>query len=507
MAGSPAQLREAEYVEARDVLIDSCAASSLAAFVLYTPPPEYIMGRFHELLCDALDMFLLEVRQGKGPRLIVTAPPQHGKSEIVSRHFPAYMLGKYPDMRIIATSYNTKFASDLSLDVQRLMDSPEYRHLFPGTSLIRKGSADADGVRRQDMFNVAGRWGYYHCAGVGGPVTGYGAHVLLMDDPIKNREEADSPTIREKLWNWYTSTLFTRQGPQAGIILVQTRWHEDDLAGRLLERVRSGEGEKWRLLNFPAIAERDEGWRKEGDVLHPERRPMSKIEEMRREVGARNFAALYQQRPAPEEGDVFRKQWFRRWTPASLPERWDKLVQSWDMAYKDHTGADYVSGQVWGKCGADFYLLDQTRRRMAFVETCEAVLEMAERWPGALEIVVEDAANGPAVVDALRRSGVSGIVPVRAEGSKKARAYAVTPLFEAGNVHFPPLAGHPWVEDLEAELLGFPSAAHDDQVDAATQALRRLVTKPGDAGIASAAPRAQSWGSPSSAGRFRGFSL
>ena len=298
-----------------------------------------------------------------------------------------------------------------------------------------------------------------------------GGECVLIDDPLKNREEADSKTIRDKIWDWYTSTLYTRLAPGGGIVLIQTRWHMDDLAGRLIEAESSG-GEFWRKLVFPAIAEADDEHRRAGEPLHPERYGLDELERIKRSIGSRDWEALYQQRPVPDGGQVFKEGWIRRWD--ALPERFDKIVASWDMAFKDNS--DFVVGQIWGRRGADFYLLDQARGRWSFTETVDAFKSLADRWPEALEKLVEDAANGPAVIDSLKRR-LPGIIPVRPEGSKVARAYAVTPAWEAGNVLLPDPRAHLWVRDFESELLQFPAGAHDDQVDAMTQALNRLLNR------------------------------
>ena len=180
---------------------------------------------------------------------------------------------------------------------------------------------------------------------------------------------------------------------------------------------------------------------------------------------------MYQQRPAPDEGAIFNRNWFKYWT--TPPDRLDRVVMSWDLTFKDTAGTDFVVGQVWGQVGAQAWLLDQVRARLGFVATCDEFSKMAAKWPQAMEKLVEDKANGPAVIDTLKRS-IPGIVPVEPDGSKTARAHAVTPLFEAGNVFFPDKSIAPWVADLEAELTVFPASVHDDQVDALTQALRRM---------------------------------
>jgi predicted phage terminase large subunit-like protein len=471
-----------EYAEMRDAVFKCAVASCMANFVRHMSSG-YMMGWFHEEICDELDAFLGAVYCRQSPRLLITAPPRHGKSQLASRMFPAYAFGKFPDINLISTSYNYSLASAMSRDVQRIMDSDDYRDLYPDTRLVPKGrraEGDADYQRQAGQFEIVDHEGVYRSAGVRGTITGTGADILIIDDPVKNREDADSPTYRDNVWNAYASVLRTRLSPGGGIILIQTRWHEDDLAGRLLEVARGG-GEDWKCLNYPAIAEADGGKRKAGEALHPERFSLEDLLQTKAAMGSYEFAALYQQRPTPDEGAVFRKDWFREWSYADLPEdgKFGKLAMSWDMTFKDGSGSDFVVGQVWGRKGARAFLLDQVRKRMGFVETCQALKDMAAKWRprGLREILVEDTANGPAVIDTLKKvDGLDRLIPVKPDGSKRARAHAVTAFFEAGDVFFPPDA--PWTGELKHELLSFPSGAHDDQVDALTQALRWLYSRP-----------------------------
>lgn len=451
------------------------ATTTLIGFMFATSPT-YQMGWVHAEICSELDAFLAAVRRRESPRLLLTMPPRHGKSEIASRRFPAYALGRDPDLSIIATSYSADLASRMNRDVQRIIDDETYREYFPGTRLYGKDIrtvASGAYMRNSDIFEIVGHRGVYRSAGVGGGITGMGGDIILIDDPIKDRAEADSPTIRNRVWDWYTSTLYTRLAPGGGIIVIQTRWHMDDLAGRLLEAQRSGKGDAWRVVNFPAIAEEDEPHRKAGEALHPERYPLEQLQAIRAAIGSRDWAALYQQRPAPDGGAIFRAEWLRFWLPKDLPQSFDRLCISWDMTFKDGDDSDYVVGQVWGRKGADFFLLDQVRARMGFTATLAAFRALADKWPQAQRKLVEDKANGPAVIDSLRHA-VPGIIPVEPDGSKLARAHAVTTFFEAGNVHLPHPSVCGWVADYVAELTSFPAAAHDDQVDATTQALRDM---------------------------------
>ena len=451
------------------------ARQSFVGFV-YATMPEYCMGWVHERICAELDAFLDDVLARRSPRLMICMPPRHGKSELASRRFPAYAFGRHPDISIIATSYAADLASRMNRDVQRVMDDPVYRALFPDVGLAGKNIravTDGNYLRNSDIFEIVGHKGSYRSAGVGGGITGMGGDILIIDDPFKDRAEADSPTIRRKVWDWYTSTLYTRLAPGGGILVINTRWHMDDLSGRLLEAQRRGEGDHWRVIEFPAIAERDEPHRKAGEALHPERYPLEQLAAIRAAIGTRDWQALYQQHPTPDGGNIFKAEWLRFWYPKDLPERFDQLLISWDMTFKDGDDTDYVVGQVWGRKGADRYLLDQTRARMGFTETLTAFTALADRWPGATRKLVEDKANGPAVIDSLRHI-VSGIIPVEPEGGKTARAHAVTTFFEAGNVLIPHPEHCPWASEYIAELTQFPGAAHDDQVDATTQALRDM---------------------------------
>lgn len=402
--------------------------------------------------------------------------PTHN-STLASRCFPAYVLGRYPDMSIIAASYSADLASRMNRDVQHIMEDEPYADLFPSTKLARLG--DRGAVRTSDMFDVVGHNGVYRSAGVGGGITGLGCQIAVLDDVIKDRASADSPTVLQSVFDWYTSTLYTRLAPGGGIIVMNTRWSTQDLSGRLLEAQAKGEGDEWRVINFPAIAEQDEEHRKKGEALHPERYPLEALERIKAAIGTRDWEALYQQHPVPDGGAIFKDEWLQRtWLPKDLPARFDAVIMSWDLSFKGNDASDFVVGQLVGRHGADYYILDQLRGRWSFTETVAQVKELAERarvrFPRvAPRILIEDKANGPAVIDALKHE-VSGIVPVEPDGSKEARAHAVTALFEAGNVLLPDRSLAPWVDEYRLELTRFPSGAHDDQVDATTQALRYL---------------------------------
>ena len=455
----------------QETIRQSLARQSLLGFILYTFKG-YKAGWVHEEICQKLDDFLDAVRRKESPRLMLTMPPRSGKTEIVSRRFPAYVFGRYPDTSIIATSYAADLASRNNRDVQKIMDDIPYGEIFPQSKLYGKNirsNVQGTYLRNSDIFEVVGHKGVYKSAGIGGGITGMGGDILIVDDVFKDRSEADSPTIRNKVYNWYTSTLYTRLSPGGGILIIMTRWHTDDLCGRLLEKDK--DAKKWEVIEYPAIATHDEPHRKKGEALHPERYDLEQLLQIKSDIGSRDWEALYQQKPTVDGGTVFRKEWFKYWNV--LPSRFDTMITSWDMTFKGTDGTDYVVGQVWGRKGADCYLIDQVRKRMSFTETLHEFIKLSNKYPKALKKLVEDKANGSAVIDTLKNT-VQGITPIEPDGGKVSRAYAVTPMLEAGNVYIPSPLVCPWIEDYITELINFPVVAHDDQVDATTQALREL---------------------------------
>jgi predicted phage terminase large subunit-like protein len=430
--------------------------------------PSYRPGWFHEQVAATFDQFLEDVLHRRGPRIILTAPPQHGKSELVSRRFPAFALGRNPDLKIIATSYSADRASNFSTEVQRIMDSDIYHAIFPDTRIVGQFEKQGKAKRSEGLFEVVGRRGRYRAAGIGGGITGEPADILIIDDPIKDFADALSDTVRESCYNWLTSTALTRLQEGGGVILMATRWHQDDPIGRLLQR----QPEVWKLLNFRAIAEDDElPYRRMGQPLSPERFSLQTLLAIR-DGGAMSsyqWNALYQQRPSPVGGGIFKRDDWRFYK--QRPEPFDQLLQSWDCAFKDKSTSDFVVGQVWGVKGADKFLLDQIRDRLSFGATVNAIRSLSAKWPNAHMKLVEDKANGTAVIETLKHE-ISGIIAVEPEGGKDARAHAVSCEVEAHNVYLPESAS--WVHDFIEECAAFPTGAHDDQVDAMTQALIRI---------------------------------
>ena len=409
---------------------------------------------------DLIDAELVHAADTPDSRLIISMPPQEGKSQRTSRRFPHWLLNHNPDTRIAIASYEHGVARRWGRAIRDDI-----------TSHPELGLRIRDDLAAQHEWQLSGHDGGVYSVGIGAALTGRPVDCLIIDDPIKDRLQADSKTYRDRVWDWWLEVGATRLAPGAPVVLILTRWHEDDLAGRLLA---AEDGHLWRVVNIPAQAEdaSDPLGRQPGEYMaSARRRTTAQWEAIKTRSGSRTWSALYQGRPSPPEGGMLQRTWWRYWT--TPPPLDGLLVQSWDLAFKSTSSSDFVVGQVWLKRDADCYLLDQVRGRWTFTETCQQIIGLSERWPQALAKYVEDKANGPAVIDALTRT-VPGLIPVNPEGGKQARAAAVSPLIEAGNVWLPHPDQHRWVADLVEEAAAFPNASHDDQVDALTQALTRL---------------------------------
>lgn len=427
---------------------------------------------------DLIDTAMVGVRDGLYDRVMVFMPPQVGKSRRVSEWTPAWILQARPHWRVVVASYAAALARKRGRWVRNLLRA----HPELGLRVANDSGA-------MDLWDLADHDGGMQSIGVEGGLTGHSAHVAIIDDPFADRKAAQSELIRQNVYDWYRDVLELRLQDEGAVVLMMTRWHEDDLAGRLLrEEGRLEDGGRWHVIVVPALAE-------EGDILgralgepipHPRISPEEYKQrcERTRVQNPRTFASLLQQRPSPDEGDIFLRAWWKTWTGA----RWvadeqgrcyvpdgGTVITSWDMAFKDTKASDYVVGQVWELRGTSAYLLDQVRGRMAFTATADAVRQVAAKWPQATH-VVEDKANGTAVIDSLKLL-VPGFVAVNPKESKEARAHAVTPFVEGGNVWLPDPSVAPWVGGLIEECAAFPNSAHDDQVDSLTQALSRFFLK------------------------------
>lgn len=417
---------------------------------------------------DLIDAELVRAADTPGARLIISMSPQEGKSQRASRRFPLWMLTQHPDTRIVIASFA---AAQARLWGRTIRDDI--------TGHPELGLTIRPDLSAQHEWQLAGHRGGVYTVGVGGALTGRASDLMIIDDPVKDAEQADSPVYRERAWSWWQAVASTRLSPGAPVILILTRWHTDDLAGRLLA---AEDADRWRVVNIPALAETDNDplGRAPGEWLQSARgRTPREWEAIRRQAGSRTFNALYQGHPSPPGGTVFNRDWWAFddqpiWQQDGNGQRWvqsGQLIQSWDLTFKGSDTSDWVVGQVWQQDGATLRLLDQARGRWSFTETCRQIQMLSARWPQAIGKLVEDKANGPAVMDALH-GVVGGLIPVTPQGGKEARANVVQPLVEAGNIHLP--SYEPWVGDLVEEAAAFPNGAHDDQVDTLTQALTHL---------------------------------
>lgn len=430
-------------------------------YVEYVHHGAYTHFKHTEMVCQELQ----PIAEGEQRYILIEMPPRHGKSMTVSETFPSYFIGRNPDKRVIATAYGDSLARKFGrFNRNKLIEF--------GQSLFDVEISDENGS--SNNWSLAGHRGGMISTGIGGSITGEGADLLLIDDPFKNAEEANSPTIREKVWSEWESTLSTRLHKGGSVIVIMTRWHEDDLIGRLLQR----SPHNWIRLRLPCIAEDEDDLlgRKEGEALCPELGfDVEWAAKKKIEVGSRTWAALYQQRPSPQSGTILKREWWKFYRQA--PAQFDEVLQSWDCTFKDAENNDYVVGQVWGRIGADKYLLDQVRAKMNLPATIQAIRTLSAKWPRAIAKLIEDKANGPAVIQMLNKE-IPGLIPVNPEGGKVVRAQAVSPEIEAGNVYLPDPSIAPWIHDYIEECSVFPNGKNDDQVDCTTQALARWQAPP-----------------------------
>jgi predicted phage terminase large subunit-like protein len=394
-----------------------------------------------------LDQHLEAVERGEIDRLMVFMPPRHGKSEKTSKRFPAWYLGRNPKRQIIASSYNSDLATDFGREVRNIMASPEYGEVFYNVHL-RQDS------RAADRMNTDQGGAYFAC-GVGTATTGRGAHLGLIDDPFKDREDADSEIQREKVWRWYRSTFYTRLMPGGAIVLVQTRWHEDDLAGRLLElQGRVEDGGEWTVLDLPALDAK-------GKALWPEWYDEQALERIKATIGPREWSALYQQRPQPDEGTFFQRGWFKQWD--KLPAL--RYYGTSDYAVTDGDG-DYTVHRIWGiDPEGHIYRVDGWRGQATSDVWIEEKLNLIAKYK-PLAWFGEGGVIQKAIEPALNRRMRERRVFCRLEWlpsvhDKPTRARSFQAMAASGRVYFEAGA------DL-SEFLSFPAGKHDDDVDTAS---------------------------------------
>ena len=425
----------------------------------------------HNWHVDLIAEYLEAVTAGDITRLIVNIPPRSMKSLAVTVMWPCWEWIAKPALRYLFCSYAASLSTQHSVARRRILESEWYRANWPHIVLTSD--------QNQKTAYENSRRGLMVSTSVGGVATGLGGSRVVVDDPV-NPEEAYSDAKRKTANDYVDKTLPSRLDDKKrdAMIFVMQRIHDDDTTGHVLEKDAVHE---WTHLCIPAeckertvITYPRSGRvqvREVGDVLWPEREGPAELASLKTAMGTRDFEAQYNQEPAPPEGAMFQSEWWRFYKEA--PAQFDEVIQSWDMAFKDLKSSDYVVGQVWGRVGSEKWLLDQVRERMDMPTTLEAFRMLTVRWPQAKLKLIEDAANGPAIIATLKRE-IPGIVGEPVKGGKPARAAAVTPTIEAGNVFLPDASRAPWIGDFVFECSRFPSGMHDDQVDAMTQALKRL---------------------------------
>jgi predicted phage terminase large subunit-like protein len=434
-------------------------------YVVYTHEGRYAKARHTEFIANIIQKAINKKKQMRdgliqteNQYIALNMPPRHSKSMTITETLPSYYLGHFPEDRIIEISYNDTFA-------RRFGKKNKEKVKQFGKSLFNIEIAHDSSAH--DEWTLDNNIGGMISRGVLSGITGQGADLMIIDDPIKNREEADSETHREKIWDEWKDSFSSRLHPGAIVILILTRWHEDDLQGRLLNH-EYGEPLNWQVYNFPLEAEENDLLgRKIGDPLWPERYGYTFIEERKRYPSS--FNALYQGRPTSQQGNILKRDWWKYYD--ALPTMAVEIM-SIDATFKDEDDSDFVAIQVWGKVGADMYLIDNLKARMNFPTTLQAIRNMSKKHPNAAMKLVEDKANGPAIISMLRHE-IGGMIPVNPQGGKIARVNAVSPYIESGNVYLPRNAE--WIHDFVEECASFPKGKHDDQVDAMSQALNRFI--------------------------------
>jgi len=424
--------------------------------------PDYLAGWVHKDICQRLEKFSQDVADKKSPRLMLFMPPRHGKSTIASVEFPAWHLGAHPSHELISCSYSGSLAMTFSRKVRQRLRDPAYKSVFKDARL------DPDSQSAEAWLTTKG--GGYVAAGVGGGITGKGAHILLIDDPIKNREDAESQNNRESTYDWYTSTAYTRLAPGGGVLVILTRWHDDDLAGRLLRASTEG-GDEWEVVRYPAIAEEDEEFRSKGEALHVERYDINALNRIQRAVGPRDWSALYQQNPVADDGDYFTRDMIQYYEPDDIDLDRMRFYSAWDLAIGKKDRNDYSVGLTVGVDEDDnLFVVDVDRGRYDGFELVERILDLYELWKPSI-IGIEkghiEMALGPFLEKRVRERGLyeayfKDLKTGRRD--KEARARAIQGRMQQGMVYLP--RNEVFTGPLVAELLRFPNGVHDDQVDA-----------------------------------------
>ena len=453
----------------KDDVLRTMASKRYWRYVEYVHQGRWRRAGYLIYVCDEIQAFL-EDPNPDARILCLSMPPQHGKSLSITETLPSWYLGRHPDHRVIEISYNDDFAKKFGRRNREKV-------IAFGDPIfgIRLSSSTAN-VQEWELDNGIGGM---QSRGIGGQITGSPAELIIIDDPVKNRQEAESETYRDRNWDEWLNSIRTRLQANGKAIIIMTRWHEDDLIARIMTDEIGV-----NYINIPCEAEEDDPLFREvgeplGHVLGKDEAWLASFKPvyMRSNGGSRVWSALFQGKPTAAEGNLIKRHWWRYYNADTCPAYFDEQIQSWDCTFKDSDGTDFVVGTVWGRVGANIYLLDLHRDRMDLPTTMEAMIAMTAKWPRAIVKLVEDKANGPAVIQMLRTK-IAGMIPIEPNGGKAARVQAILGAIESGNVYLPDAEIAPWVVAFVDECSSFmPNTdnAHDDQVDSMSQALNRLV--------------------------------
>lgn len=436
--------------------------------------PKLVTGWFPRELARSLQSFYDDYIAGNKPKLLLSTPPQHGKSSAII-DFAAWLAGQNPDNRIIFASFSERLGVRANLALQRIMDSKKYRLVFPGTTLAAAKTNTA--LRNRDILSFVGHDGFFRNTTTGGAITGESLDIGIIDDPVKGREEANSATVRDKLWDWFLDDFMTRFSEDAGLLVIGTRWHLDDPIGRMIETMKGV-----KVIRYPAIAEHAEPFRKQGEALFPELKSLDFLLERKAAMPSSSWEALYQQNPVAIGGNVIKTTWFQYYT--MLPRLQYRIITA-DTAMKTKEANDYSVLQCWGRAvDGRVYLIDQVRGKFEAPELERRVIAFWNKHKaestderGALRALkIEDKASGTGLIQSIKRQGGIPIIGLKADKDKFTRVMDILPAIEAGLVVLPSQA--PWLSDLLAELEAFSADGghqHDDQVDALCYAVADLL--------------------------------
>ena len=444
---------------------------NLLDFLIFDGNGRYKNARHIQFLTDKAQQFVEDVKSGKSPRLFISMPPRHSKSETMTKKYPAWVIGNNPDFEIIIASYSM----DLARDFGKIARDTYREHSKSGTGIFNT-VIDRD-KSAGDNWGILEHRGAVVSTGVGGSATGKGAHIAIIDDPFKNREDANSRLQRDKVWAWYQSTIRTRLAPGGGIIIIQTRWHEDDLVGRIVKEMENGTGETFESIVLPAIAEENDILgRKVGEPLWEERYGISELENIKKAIGSREFSALYQQKPQIEDGGLFKRQYFKYFDVKNdfiIADNKNVNIkdcfyfQTIDTAMSTHKNNDFTAIATF-ICDREWnlYLVDLMLERLEVPDQWNVIKQYRHKYNLQFQ-AIESKSSGIGIIQQAKREGMS-LKELKADTDKMTRALNISVMFENGKVFFNKKLEK--LLELEEQLLKFPNAVHDDAVDVCSYA-------------------------------------